>query len=167
MINIKTKILIIEKDLATINSISTLIAALNFERIIFYNWNPKLKSYPRAEIVAIFINVEIPMINVDKIINEFQGTNQEDQIPIFYLYNKTYSDDFITAMKLPHTTELRKPFTLVQLYQLMDKYLNINQIPEEQLSTKNKAQEFRQFSTDFKAWLAKYNSIFHLNSENS
>ena len=69
-------------------------------------------------------------------------------------------------MKLQHTAELRKPFTLVQLYQLLDNYLKINQIPEEQLSIKNKAQEYRQFSTDFKAWLKKYNSIFHLNSGN-
>ena len=52
MIDIKTKILIIEKDIATINSISTLIAALNFEKIIFYNWNPKLKSYPKEEIIT-------------------------------------------------------------------------------------------------------------------
>ena len=154
----KNKIFIIEKEIATINSISTLVTALNFERIVFYNYSARIKSYALNEIAAIFLNIEIPMISVEKVVDEFYN-NQNQRVPIFYLYKRTNSKEYDTAMRLKHTAELRKPFQLEDLYLLMDKYLNLDDLPVEQLAIQDKTQEFRRFYEESRSWLDKYKEL--------
>lgn len=162
----KTKILIIEKDTATINAISRLVAALNYQPVILYTWSEFSRSFSKNEVAAVFINVEIPMIKVDKVIDEFyQGdkVDEEENISIFYIYSKDSSELYINAQKLPHTDEVQKPVNIERVYYMLEQNLKLEILPYEELSFHGDLKQFEDFLSGYKDWLKKVGSLLGIN----
>lgn len=162
----KTKILIIEKDTATINAISRLIAALNYQPVVLYTWSEFSRSFSKSEVAAVFIDVEIPMIKVDKVVEEFnQGNivNEEEAVPIFFIYSKDTSELYINARKLPHIGEIQKPVNIERVYYMLEQNLEIESLPYEELSFHGELKLFEDSLSGYKDWLKKVGSLLRIN----
>lgn len=162
----KTKILIIEKDTATINAISRLVAALNYQPVVLYTWSEFSRSFSKSEVAAVFIDVEIPMIKVDKVVEEFyqvDKVDEEENIPIFFIYSKDASELYINAQKLPHTDEVQKPVNIEQVYYMMEQNLKIESLPYEELSFHGELKLFEDSLSGYKDWLKKVGSLLGIN----
>jgi len=63
------KIMIFEKDSVTVNAISRLLDTVNLEPKVMYNWNSRRDRINLKEIMAVFIDIEMPMLAVDEIVS--------------------------------------------------------------------------------------------------
>lgn len=156
------KILILDKDSNTVNALSRLIVALDYEAILVYNWQVSQKNIKMDQVQAVFIDIEIPMIKVDEVVSVFlmdAKTNYNLTIPIFFLYTKRNSKYYNKWINLPHTEAIRKPIRLAELYDLLNTYLPLQQDKRLQESELIKLQEFQNFSIEFHSWLNRFGAV--------
>lgn len=155
------KIIIIEKDSAIVKVLTGLVEALNYDAQIVYNW--KLTADLKIEEVeAVFIDIEMPIIRVDDVVKTFVDTSANGsqlRVPVFFLYTKQESEYYKKWTTLPHTEAIRKPFQLEDIYEHMKDHMDISDEFVYDHPEKIKLGEFTEYSTDFREWLQKFESI--------
>ncbi len=122
------KILIIDRDSSSLNDISRLVAALNYEPVVVFN-TAAIQNLIREEIACIFLDVETKMIKVDDVVRYFNGPRKigpKEIVPIYFLCTNPDSYFVSHAQKLPHTALVTKPINLEQIFELLYESLNLD-----------------------------------------
>ncbi|MCB0281016.1 MAG: hypothetical protein H6627_11660 [Calditrichae bacterium] len=155
------KILIIDRDSTTLNDISRLIVALKFEPLVAFN-TASLSGIIRSEIAAIFIDVETKMVRVDEVIRFFnnpQKVKHDNIIPFFLMYTNEDSVYIDQAKRLPHADVVKKPVVLENIFKMLNKHLNLNEVEYEQFSNYYRLDQLQTFGDSLKQWLEKLGSL--------
>ncbi len=151
---IKKKVLIIEKDTATINQLSRLLVALRLEPIVLYNWSSVSRLPMKDEIIAVFVAVEIQNINVREIVDEFRNeANPQLEPPVFYLYLSEFSEMYKKAVRIPHRGELKKLIRLDDLYNMLSQNIDLAAIPYDELTSSEILPRYESYHSSLQEWL--------------
>lgn len=151
-----SKILIIDKDPQTLNSLSWLIAALNLKTVVVHKWPTQIRSLNIEAIAAVFVDVELGSINLEKVVEDF-GADQAG--PLFFLYTRTFAPRYQWAKKKVHADSFKKPLRLEDVYTSLLKYLKLNEISNKISETDAKLTEFLNYSAQFEKWLHKFSLV--------
>ncbi|KAA3617652.1 MAG: response regulator [Calditrichaeota bacterium] len=155
------KVLIVDRDSSTLNDISRLVTALNYEPVVAFN-TTSISGLIREEIVCVFIDVETKMINVEDVVRYFNGPQKLSPngiIPIYFLCTNPDSYYVEHAKQLPHTDLIKKPVTLEAIFDLLYDSLNLEQVEYEQFSNHYKLTQLKKYSGTIGSWLEKFGSL--------
>lgn len=145
------RILIFERETSTINMLKQMIEAINYHPTVFLNWNNSI-NIALNEIAAIFINIELPGIEVPKIANYFNASGQPE-IPIYLLISQKNLELYEKVKNINHSGKLIKPFKLEEIYYILDTQLNLNQISLDQFDLHYQYKKFVEYSNELDKWL--------------
>ncbi len=154
-------ILIIDRDSTTLNDISRLVTALNFEPVVLFNLNSQ-NNVIRDEVAVIFVDIETKMVNPKEVINYFNSPakiKNNHRIPIVFMYSNSDSKLVKEGRVLPHDAELKKPFTLEKLFAILEKQLDLESIEYEQFTNEYRLKEMKEYAKTMEDWLEKFGSI--------
>ena len=151
-----SKILIIEKEPQTLNTLSWLLAALNLKNVIVHKWPTQIRSLNREALAAVFVDVELGSVDLEKVEEDFSA---EGTIPLFYMYTRTFAPRYQWAKKRRHADSFKKPLRLENVYASLQKYLKLNDISSKKSETHAKLTEFLNYSDQFENWLQKFGSV--------
>ncbi|MHB2155607.1 hypothetical protein ACX8XN_14605 [Calditrichota bacterium GD2] len=154
-------ILLIDNDETTIQLFIQMSAALNIEYLIMQNW-ARPKNLPgRETIKAVFVNVELSSVDMQQIIKEFIQNDQEIKVPVFILYSKSFSKQYLVAKRFPHNGELKKPLTAQELFEVLSTCMDLEaqiEYPEEKY--REKIRSFRAYLTATNVLINKLEAYF-------
>ncbi len=156
------KILIMDKDSSTLNDISRLVTALNYEPVVIFNLSSSQQNLIRDDIAAIFLDVETKMIKAAEVIHYFNSPQKlmsSREIPVFLMYTNPNSKFVAEAVALPHTARLKKPFSIEALFKLIDGALNLDAIEYEQFTNEYKLQQLKEYIGKTDTWLEKFGAL--------
>ncbi len=154
-------ILIIEKESYTANAISRLVQALNFKPVIVFRLDSLQVN--RDKVAAIFLNIEIPILNIKRVLSEFIDPQNSGRllVPVFYLYSREDSDAYKEAIELPHTAKVKKPFSLERIYSLLEKHVEFERDQTVHAIFKDNLEGFWNFAHEFKDWLLRFGKLIN------
>lgn len=148
-----SKILILDNDTNAIGTISELLVLLNFEPIILHNWSNQLKSIQSGALAALFINLELPSLKVDNIVEYFCDSAKKLLIPVFFTYARTFAPAVLKAEKLPHSGKIKKPLKMDELYTLMQQHLKIEPLRCKDSEYQDNLNRFQKNYEGYARWL--------------
>ncbi len=156
------KILVIENEESTLQVFHQLSGALNIDLQILYNWGRNTKVENRNEIDALFVNVELNFIDLRLLNQQFLNpNNNEKQIPVFFLFSKSFNKKYLAAAKLPHKGELKKPIKAEDLFYALDSCLDLEkQLDYPERNYRDKLQQFRAYYAVTKELINKLEAYF-------
>lgn len=99
------KVLLIDKDVHTVNSITTFLAVFDIETIVVRNWPSHVKNLDPQSLAAIFVDVELRSVHLDKL-REFIDAGAQQSPPIFYLYTRTFAPLYVKTKEYPFAGDL-------------------------------------------------------------
>jgi len=162
----KSKILIIDIDVQTINSLTSFLTAINLQPIVVHKWPTHIKSLREEELAAIFVDVDLPSVHLDKLFEQFENGLNNNDFQMFFLYTRTYSPRFQKAGALSHSASFKKPVMLEDIYQAMQKFLPIDGLPAQKSDFHATLFEYKNFSSEFKEWLQMFGSVMNNRKRN-
>ena len=145
------RILIFERESSSITLLKQMIETLNYHSTVFLNWNNSI-NIPRDEIAALFINIEMPRIDVPQIINYFNESGQ-NEIPVYLLISQKRIELYEKVKSVKHTGKLIKPFKLEEIFYLLETQLHLNEISIEEFDLYYQNKKFVEYLTNLKNWL--------------
>lgn len=155
------KILIVDRDSSTLNDISRLVAALNYEPVVAFS-TASIANLVRDEIVCVFIDIETKMIKVEDVVRYFnapQKLGPKEIIPIYFLCSNPDSYFVQHAKQLPHADLITKPVTLEAIFDLLNESLNLDDIEYDQFSNQYKLSQLKKYAQTMGSWLEKFGSL--------
>jgi len=164
----KTKILIIDKDQETINSLSWFFTSLRLEPVVMHKWPTSIKTLKPKEIAAVFVDVELMSVKLESIYEVFsEQTDQYKDISalLFFLYSRTFAPRFQEAQKHRHTGSFKKPVRLDDVYRQLTAQMEIEKAPCRGHDYLDKLRQFKKFSANYKVWLEQLGRIIQVESE--
>jgi len=157
----KSKILIIDIDIQRINSLSAFLTAINMEPVVVHKWPTQLKTLREEEVAAIFVDVELPSVHLDKLYEKYSNGISSNEIRIFFLYMRSFAPRYQQAVKLPHTGSFKKPVMLEDIYQALHKFLPIDGLSSKKTDFHSALFEYKNFSNEFKEWLQMFGTVMN------
>ena len=152
-------ILIIEKDIVTIDTIRLLLQALEQPFEVVSTHKNATRIYGSELVSTIFFNPELPMIDPKAFIDELDGISTDrnkPRAPIIFLYTE---DELVRRYELhavPDSELQRKPLTMAQFYAILEGFgLTEIQVGAESQRAKQKQAQFSKFIHETEAWLDK------------
>ncbi|UCH10958.1 MAG: hypothetical protein JSU61_03465 [Fidelibacterota bacterium] len=150
-------ILIIEKDIPTVETMRLLLQALDQPFEVVNTHSKAALIYNIESVSTIFFNPELPMVDPKALIDELEGIamdKNKPRAPIIFLY----SDDEIVRRyelhQIPDSEMHQKPVTMEQFYGILDGFgLTELQVNIEHQQVKEKLRQFSQFIHESEGWL--------------
>lgn len=152
------KVLIIDKDKQTLNSLSWLMFALNLQPVVVHKWPSQIKSFRKEDLAAVFVDVELGSVNLEKVALDFADLQSR---PLFLLYTRTFAPRYQQARQSQHAATFKKPLLLDDVYAALRKYIDLPDILHTQSDSHGKLAEFISFSGKFKNWLQKFEQLMN------
>lgn len=151
------RILILERETSTINLLKPMIEAMNFYPTIMLNWNTSL-NLSFSELAAVFINIELPRIDISKMVNYFDALGQPT-IPIYLLVSQKKLELYENVKNIRHNGKLIKPFKIEEIYYLLDNQLNLNQISLDEFDLYYHHKKFVEYKDELHNWLESLKTL--------
>ncbi len=158
------KILIVEKDTSTINSLTWFFSSLEYETIVTHKWP---HSIAEDEIIAVFVNVELPGVQTEELLKSFAQDDHVQRIPLFFIFERSYAPRFLAAQPLPHAAQFKKPIRLNELLSVLKHHLHCEINLGRRYTDQQIIAEFKDFMSNFKEWLDKLEDFIRVNGEAS
>jgi PAS domain S-box-containing protein len=122
----KKAILIVEDNAMNLKYITSLLKKWKITHYIAYNGKQAFELTKDNNYDLIFMDLQMPIMGGFEATQLIRNSkNQNSKIPIIALTASTFLSKKILALKAGMTDFLSKPFTPDQLYEIIDKYLNI------------------------------------------
>lgn len=153
------KVIIIEKDSAIADDIYRLMKALNFESEIVRTRKNAIKTLSSDNVKALFINIEMLMINPQRIIEHVSTLTKNKKlmdISIFYIYSDPNSDVYKKLSNFPHDGELIKPFRAEDVYKLFIKKITLEVQLEAENLFDDKLKSYKNYLSVRENWLSRF-----------
>ncbi len=158
----KEKILIIDNDDAAIQTIGQLARVFNIETMVMHNWGKALNLLEHERIIAVFVNVELEMINLQMLIKKFFQTEGEQgsKIPVYFLYSRLFGKNYQRARHLPHAGELKKPIDVRTFIDVLNKLVKLeDKIDYKEREYRDKMKKFTEYEKELGGFLQKLRAI--------
>ncbi len=124
----QNKVLVIDNDEGTIQTISQLVNALNLESLVMHNWGKSLNFLEKEKLLAVFVNVEMSNVDLAELLRLFpQDGKDGNRVSVFYLYSKSFNRLYLAAKKFPHAGELKKPVKGEDIFRLLNAIINLEE----------------------------------------
>ncbi|UCH62638.1 MAG: hypothetical protein JSU77_12755 [Fidelibacterota bacterium] len=153
------KVLIIEKDIRTIEVLEMLLQALRQPYNVVNTHANVMRIYKNEQVDVIFMNPEIPLVDPKALIDEMDGATarlKRSRPPIVFLYT---DDGLVRRFNLniqPGCQIVRKPVTMEQIYELLDGMgLTKLKITAGNQQVKDKITRFEDFIEQSEDWMEK------------
>jgi DNA-binding NtrC family response regulator len=156
--NISNKVMIFEKDSGTVNAISRFLETINLELKVMYNWTRDKDKVNFKEIVAILIDIEMPMLPVDHIIStvlEKKDNALKLTMPVAFFYSNKNSKYFNMWTKLPHTQLLQKPAKMEDIFHFLYKSIDLDNLNTLESKFSVKLSNMENYVQQAEEWIDK------------
>ena len=117
------KVLILEKDVKTVEVLELLLQALEQQYEVTYSHSNATRIYNTEQVEAIFMNPELPLVEPRVFMDEIEGISAErnrSRAPVIFLYTDDELVRRYELNKLPDSQLVKKPVTMEQIYELLD-----------------------------------------------
>jgi len=148
------KVLLIDKDIHTINPLTIFLATLDLETVLVHNWPSQVKSLELEKPELVFVNVELPTVHIDKVFESFNKSS-----PIIYFYSRTFDPMYIKAKEFPYSGDLKKPVRMDEVYTLLEKFIQINNLPGRISDYYSQLSGHKVFQSEFSDWVRKLKTV--------
>lgn len=148
------KVLIIDKDIHTINPLTIFLSTLDLETVVVHNWPSQVKSLELEKPELVFVNVELPTVHIDKVFESFKNS-----IPVIYFYSRTFDPMYLKAKEFPYSGDLKKPIRLDEVYELLEKFMRLNTLPGRVSDYHSRLLEYKVFRKEFSDWVGKLKTV--------
>lgn len=118
-----SKILIIDKDLATAESLKRLCQALALPVDIVQTHSNATRSYHRDTVAAIFLSSDMSMLDPKALVDELETISVQKKTPrapVIILYKDQVHFRRLGLNAIPRSRSMPKPISLEEVYQLFD-----------------------------------------------
>jgi len=157
------RILIIERESSSIALLKRMIEALNFRPTVNLAWSSSINLIPLNEVRAVFLNVEMPRLDINAVVNYFNiytGPNNF-KIPVYFLISQKDADIHEKIKFFKHAGVLSKPFKLEEIYYLLEKNLKLSNITFDQFDLHYNLNKFKEYSNELESWLSSLNTLMN------
>jgi DNA-binding NtrC family response regulator len=158
----KTKILIIDKDQETINSLTWFFTSLRLEPVAMHKWPTSIKTLKLEELAAVFVDVELMSVKLENLYEVFSDKAEQNSAVsalLFFMYSRTFAPRFQEAQKHRHTGSFKKPVRLDDVYSQLTAHMAIEKNPCRGHDYLDKLRQFTKFSADYKVWLKQLGKL--------
>jgi CheY-like chemotaxis protein len=150
------KVLILEQDKETAESIHRLLKAFHIVAEITSSHPAALQSYSSNELRAIFMDVEMPTISVHGMLADFDDiskTKGQTRPPIIFLCWKSEVIQQLQLNTIPGSLVLEKPISIADLYRIMDALKVVSFHFDSFEALEGKISHFSDFLVASRSWL--------------
>ena len=151
------KILIIEKDVKTIEMLELLLQALEQPYVVASTHSNAMRTYNNEQVEAIFMNPEMPLVEPKALMDEMDVATDKlkrSRAPVVFLYTDDQLIHRYNLNKLPDCQLVKKPVTMEQIYGLLDGLgLTKLKITSGSQQVKKKTAKFEGFIKQSETWL--------------
>lgn len=151
------KILIIDKDIKTIEVLELLLQALRQPYNVASTHSNAMRTYNNEQVEAIFMNPEMPLVEPKALMDEMNGATakqKRSRAPVVFLYT---DDELVHRYKLnelPGCQLVKKPVSMEQIYGILDGLgLTKLKITSGSQQLKEKIERFEGFIKQSETWL--------------
>ncbi len=158
----KEKLLIIDNDDTAIQTIGQLARVFNIDTVVMHTWGKALNLLEDEKIAAVFVNVELEMINLEMLIRKFYQSEGQSgrKVPVYFLYSRLFGKRYQKAKHLPHAGELKKPVAVRSFVELLNQLVKLeDRIEYREKEYREKMDKFRGYEADLKLLLQKLQPV--------
>jgi len=151
-----SKILIIDKDVKTIEVLELLLQALRQPYNVTSTHSNAMRIYNNERVEAIFMNPEMPLVEPKALMDEMDGVAaklKRSRAPVVFLYTDAGLVYRYKLEELPGCQLVRKPVTMEQVYELLEGLgLTKLKATAESQQVKDKITRFEGFIKQSETW---------------
>ncbi len=157
----KEKLLIIDNDDTAIQTIGQLARIFNIDTVVMHNWGKSLNLLEDEKIIAVFVNVELEMINLDVLLRKFNSPEENtEKIPVFFLYSRLFGKAYQKAKHLAHAGELKKPVDVRLFIELLNRLVKLeDKIDYKEKAYRDKLKKFKTYEKEMGFLMQKLQEI--------
>lgn len=151
------KVLVIEKDIKTIEILELLLRALEQPYVVAGTHSNAMRTYNNEQVEAIFMNPEMPLVEPKALMDVMDVATvklKRSRAPVVFLYT---DDGLIHRYKLNELADcqlVKKPVTMEQIYGLFDGLgLTKLRVTTGSQQVKEKIAKFEGFIKQSETWL--------------
>lgn len=152
------KILIIDKDQMTIQSLVYLLRDLQLEAEVVHSWPSHTMQIDVSQIEMIFVNVEMPGINLQQLYTDFPQ-RKKNSVPKVFLFKRTFDPRYVKAKQYPYLGDLKKPIMLQEVYKLISDNLTLDAKPARQNNYMELLNDMKNFESNAVSWIENLKAI--------
>lgn len=118
-----SKILIIDKDVATAEALKRLCQALTLPVDFVQTHSNATRSYHRDPVAAIFLSSDMSMLDPKALLDEFDSISaqkKKPRAPVIILYKDKGHFLRLGLNEVPRSRSMPKPISMEEVYQLFD-----------------------------------------------
>lgn len=153
------KVLIIDKDIKTIEVLELLLQALRQPYNVASTHSNAMRIYNNERVEAIFMNPEMLLVEPKALMDEMDvamAKLKRSRAPVFFLYTNDGLVHRYKLNELPGCQLVKKPVSMEQIYEILDGLgLTKLRITAESQQVKDKIERFEGFIKQSEAWLAQ------------
>jgi len=151
------KVLILEKDVKTVEVLELLLQALEQQYEVTYSHSNATRIYNTEQVEAIFMNPELPLVEPRVFMDEIEVISAErnrSRSPVIFLYTEDQLIHRYELNKLPDSQLVKKPVTMEQIYELLDG-LGLTKLKAmvDNQQVKDKIARFGNFIEQSETWM--------------
>ena len=155
-----SKILIIDKDVATAQLIKRLCQVLALPVDIVQTHSSATRSYLREQVAAVFLSSEMPLLDHKALLDEFDASaiqRKKPRAPVIILYKNKDDLHRLRLNEIPNSRSMSKPILMEEVYELFDGLglTKAHLAIEESSGAGRKLNQHGKFIEESEAWLAK------------
>ena len=154
------KVLVIDREFNTVNSLTTLCAALGIETVVVHNWPSRVKTLNPKDVIMIFVNVEMRSVHIDKLFESFEQ-GKEDSVPVIFLYSRTFDPRFVEAKKFPYFGHIKKPLPLDKVFSYLNEAISLADIPDKNSDFYTRLKEYKNIYKEMSEWVGTLKIILN------
>ncbi len=151
------KVLIIEKDVKTIEVLELLLKALEQPYVVASTHSNAMRIYNNERLEAIFMNPEMPLVEPKALMDEMDVATSKlkrSRAPVVFLYTDDGLIHRYKLDKLPDCQLVKKPVTMEQIYELLDGLgLTKLKVMVDSQQVKDKIARFGNFIEQSETWM--------------
>ncbi|MFC1484398.1 hypothetical protein ACFL6Q_05075 [Candidatus Neomarinimicrobiota bacterium] len=150
------KVLILEQDKETAESIHRLLKAYHIMAEVTPSHPAAIQFYSSNELTAIFMNVEMPTISVHNLLVDFDDiskTKSQTRPPIIFLYSKSEVIQQLQLNTIPSSVVLEKPISIADLHRILDALKVVSFHFDSFEALEGKISHFSDFLVASRSWL--------------
>jgi len=151
------KVLILEKDVKTVEVLELLFQALEQQYEVTHTHSNAIRIYNAEQVEAIFVNPELPLVEPKVFMDGIEVISAErnrSRAPVIFLYTDDELVRRYELNKLPDSQLVKKPVTMEQIYELLDGLgLTKLKVMVDSQQVKDKIARFGNFIEQSETWM--------------
>jgi CheY-like chemotaxis protein len=150
------KVLILEQDKETAETIDRLLKVFHITAEVTPSHPAAIQSYSSNELMAIFMDVEMPTISVHGMLADFDDiskTKGQKRPPIIFLCSKSEVVQQLHLKTIPGSVVLEKPVSIANLHRILDALKVVSFHFDSFEVIEGKISHFSDFLVASRSWL--------------